>query len=149
MTCPRCQIEYNSRHWGECPHCGAVRPPGPPGHLDAVIKTSTIFISTAGGSGIFSSIDEVPEPLRDALVAHTTGSNAATIVIADQGGQARLSAALPTTTVGSQDCGGPSRVLPQQSHARFRGRIPALLWAGLLVAACSGALVWLLISRLP
>src|SRR5260370_1223921 len=59
MTCPRCQIDFNSRHWGECPHCGALNDSSP--EIEGVIKTSTILISTDDG-GVFGSIEEVPEP---------------------------------------------------------------------------------------
>jgi hypothetical protein len=152
MTCPRCQIEYNALHWGECPHCGLhdgstlVDQSAMP-RLEGVLKTSTILISTDDG-GIFGSMDEVPERLRERLVACTSGANAATIFIADQGGRLRLPAALRT-----EPCTEPpapvslfSRSLPSQ--IRYRGRVPVLLWAGVLVAGFSGALVWMVISQL-
>jgi hypothetical protein len=111
------------------------------------MKTSTILISTDDG-GIFGSIDEVPEPLRERLVACTSGANAATIFIADQGGRSRLPLALRT-----EPCPAPpapvsifSRSL--QAQVRYRGRVPVLLWAGVVVAGFSGALVWLAISQL-
>jgi len=152
MTCPRCQIEYNSRHWGECPHCGISGEVAPGNgavrQLEGVVKTSTILISTRDGSGIFSSIDEVPESLRETLVACTTGINAATIIIADQGGRARIAHALSALPADSPSRPGPSLVLRPQSYDRLRGRVPVMIWAGLLVAGCSGALVWLLISHL-
>jgi hypothetical protein len=115
--------------------------------LEGVIKTSTILISTDDG-GIFGSIDEVPEPLRERLVACTTGQNAATIVIADQGGRSRIATALRTVPLTSPS--PPISILSrsQQCQVRYRGRMPILLWAGVLVAGFSGALVWLAISHL-
>ena len=101
MTCPRCQIEFNSGHWGECPHCGALNDDSP--QLEGVMKTSTILISTDDG-GVFGSIEEVPEPLREALVTATTGANSATIFIADRVGRSRIAAAArPNNTAGSRE----------------------------------------------
>jgi hypothetical protein len=145
MTCPRCQIEYNSLHWGECPHCGTLN--GHPGHLEGVVKTSAILISTDDG-GVFGSIDEVPESLRETLVACTSGPNAATIVIADQGGRARLAAGLRALPPDPSARIGPAAGLYTQSYTRFIGARPVILCAGFLVAGISGALVWLAISYL-
>ena len=157
MTCPRCQIEYNVLHWGECPHCGthggssfvdaragdALALP----RIEGIVKTSTILISTDDG-GIFGSIEEVPQPLRETLVACTTGANAATIVIADQGGRSRIAAAIRTLPFHSQSPPNSLFSRGEQSHASYRGRVPVLVWAGVVVAGFSGALVWLAISYL-
>jgi hypothetical protein len=145
MTCPRCQIEFNSRHWGECPHCGDLAEGA--GQVEGVIKTSTILISADEG-GVFGSIEEVPEQLREALVAATTGANSATIFIADRVGRSRISAALRNLPLDSPVRPDPSEGLRQQSRTRLRATAPVLIWGGFLVAGVSGALVWFAISHL-
>jgi hypothetical protein len=144
MTCPRCQIEFNSRHWGECPHCGALSDSP---EVQGVIRTSTILISTDDG-GVFGSIEEVPEPLREALVAATTGANSATIFIADRVGRARIAAALRSLPIDNPEHSGPLLTLGLQAKARFRTSMPAMVGAAFLVAGISGALVWFAISHL-
>jgi hypothetical protein len=145
MTCPRCQIEFNSGHWGECPHCGALS--GDSTELEGVIKTSTILISTDDG-GVFGSIEEVPEPLREALVTATTGSNSATIFIADRVGRSRIAAALRSLPVDPPAGPRPTLSFRQQARTRFRAATPVVIWAGFVVAGVSGALVWFAISHL-
>lgn len=145
MTCPRCQIEFNSGHWGECPHCGALNDDSPA--LEGVIKTSTILISTDDG-GVFGSIEEVPEPLREALVAATTGPNSATIFIADRVGRSRIAAALRNLPADASAGHRPSSSLRQQAQMRLRAATPIVIWAGFVIAGVSGALVWFAISHI-
>jgi hypothetical protein len=145
MTCPRCQIEFNSGHWGECPHCGALSDDSP--QLEGVIKTSTILISTDDG-GVFGSLEEVPEPLREALVSATTGANSATIFIADRVGRSRISAALRSLPADPPAQPGPLMSLRRQARTRLRATTPVVVWAGFLVAGVSGALVWFAISHI-
>jgi hypothetical protein len=111
------------------------------------MKTSTILISTDDG-GVFGSIDEVPEPLREALVTATTGANSATIFIADRVGRSRITAALRNLPLDSSSGTGPSLNLRQQARTRFRAATPIVIWAGFVVAGVSGALVWFAISHL-
>jgi hypothetical protein len=145
MNCPRCQIEFNSRHWGECPHCGALRDSAP--EIEGVIKTSTILISTDDG-GVFGSIEEVPEPLREALVSATTGVNSATIFIADRVGRSRMTAALGSLPLDPPTRQGLQLSFRQQARTRLRATTPVVIWAGFLMAGVSGALVWFAISHL-
>jgi hypothetical protein len=145
MTCPRCQIEFNSRHWGECPHCGAPGEGVP--QLEGIIKTSTILISTDDG-GVYGSIEEVPQPLREALVSATTGANSATIFIADRVGRSRLAAALRNLPLETAPGSSPIVDLHQQARTRLRLSTPVWVWAGFVVAGVSGALVWFAISHL-
>ena len=145
MTCPRCQIEFNSGHWGGCPHCGALSNDSP--ELEGVIKTSTILISTDDG-GVFGSIEDVPEPLREALVTATTGSNSATIFIADRVGRSRIAAVLRTLPLDSSAQSSVSVSLRQQARTRLRASNPIVIWAGFVAVGVSGALVWFAISHI-
>jgi hypothetical protein len=145
MTCPRCQIEFNSRHWGECPHCSALSDNSP--EIEGVMKTSTILISTDDG-GVFGSIEEVPEPLREALVSATTGADSATIIIADRVGRSRIAAALRSLPADTPATPGPPPSFRQQARTRLKATGPAVIWAGFLMAGVSGALVWFAVSHL-
>jgi hypothetical protein len=139
MRCPRCQIEFNAGHWGDCPHCGVSPELG----VEGVIKTSTILISGDDG-GVFRSIDEIPEPLRQTLVASTTGVNSATIVIADQGGRERISAALRNLPKESE----PRPEIVPFAPQRSAKLIPTVWWAGLLAALSAAGVTWFVCSRL-
>jgi hypothetical protein len=149
MTCPRCQIDYNSLHWGACPHCGHHREnEGHGADLEGVIKTSTILISTDDG-GVFRTIEELPQRLRETLISCTGGANSATIVIADQGGRARIASALRNLPAEPTYPPVETTGVRQSTYARLCGRVPVLWWAGILVAGFAGAFTWLVISHLP
>ena len=142
MLCPRCQIQFNAGHWGECPHCGDPSSGVFVAELEGVVKTSTILISTDDG-GVFHSIDDVPEPLRAKLASSTSGVNSATIVIADQGGRARIAAAmrnLPT----HPEVPAPVPAIPPALSYWQR---PNILWLGLILAGCTGGFVWYIYTR--
>src|SRR4051794_24667783 len=57
-------------------------------------KRSTIFIADAKGIQVFSSVSEVPLPLRRKLQETTRSTNSATILIADRQGREELVRAL-------------------------------------------------------
>jgi hypothetical protein len=58
------------------------------------IKRSTIFIAAGGKRGVYGSVEEVPEELRDKLLEATARPDSATILIADQKGKDEISRAL-------------------------------------------------------
>jgi hypothetical protein len=58
------------------------------------LKTSTIFVSVGGHTQIYRSVGDMPDTLRKRLEKTTTGSNAATILIADRNGKEELLRAL-------------------------------------------------------
>jgi hypothetical protein len=51
------------------------------------MKTSAVLISAGSRRGFYTSVQEVPEPLRTQLLEVTAGENSGTIVIADRAGQ--------------------------------------------------------------
>ncbi len=53
-------------------------------------KCSTIFVATHGQTRIFHSLEEMPESLREEMLATTRGMNSATILIADKGGREEI-----------------------------------------------------------
>ena len=57
-------------------------------------KSSTIFIATSDATRVYRSVGEVPPHLRRRLEESTSGSNSATILIADKRGREELVRAL-------------------------------------------------------
>ena len=84
MVCRRCRIEYDESRGPACPSCGA---PG-------LLKTSAILIAAGSTAGVYSSLKEVPRPLRTRLIESTTGVNSGTILIADRQGRRQILRAL-------------------------------------------------------
>ena len=54
------------------------------------LKTSTIFVSVGQHTHVYRSVDDMPASLRQRLEKTTTGSNSATILIADRKGKEEL-----------------------------------------------------------
>lgn len=69
-----------------CPRCGAtiIR------MESGVVKTSSVFIASDGVRSVYSSLRDVPEPLRRRLVESTSGRNSGTILIADRRGKEEI-----------------------------------------------------------
>src|SRR5260370_1122676 len=85
MTCPRCYAEFESEP-GACPECGVrlMR------SVSGVVKTSSVMIAAGDEQTFYSSVQDVPEPLRSRLIESTKSENSGTIVIADRAGKAQL-----------------------------------------------------------
>ena len=54
------------------------------------IKSSTIFVAADGGTKVYRSMDDVPEPLRSRVKRSTESTNSRTILIADRKGREEL-----------------------------------------------------------
>jgi hypothetical protein len=54
------------------------------------LKTSTIFVSVGRHTHVYRSVGDMPESLRARLEKTTTGTNSATILIADRRGKEEL-----------------------------------------------------------
>jgi hypothetical protein len=113
-------------------------------------RSSTIFIATGEATRVYRSVREVPPELRRRLEKSTTGTNSATILIADKRGreelvralqglpsevQSRLANTLRTTR---KRKASEARALPR----RWRPK----LWLELLAPAAVGIIVWFLTS---
>ena len=115
-------------------------------------KTSTIYIATAGETHVYRSVGEVPPPLRRRLEETTTGSNSATILIADKRGRAELVRALQglpsdvqsrlARTIQSRRAKVEAQRLPPppKPHQTVR------FWVELLLPFGVGVALWLLLS---
>ena len=137
MTCPRCHSEFEGE-WKVCPECGVslMR------NISGVMKTSAVLIAAGGEPEFYSSVKDVPEPLRTQLLETTTSPNSGTIVIADRAGKEQLTQAMARREAARANAvesvpntpGEPPRSLLRQ---------PWLAWAGfvlvLVLAALFGA----------
>jgi hypothetical protein len=115
-------------------------------------KTSTIYIATADETHIYRSVGEVPPSLRRRLEETTTGSNSATILIADKRGRAELVRALQglpsdvqsrlARTIQTRRAKAEAERIPEppKPHQRVR------FWAELLLPFGVGVALWLLLS---
>jgi len=156
MNCPYCLIEYDPKHGQQCPHCGC-NDPDDDMERSGVLRTSTILIAAGkGGSVLYRSVEEVPEPLRRILVESTNGQNSGTIYIADQRGRERIALALRNLPgAGRSHDEALAPVLtrfsagltpPAPSCRRARVSLSALLCASMILVI-TGAMIWLVGGR--
>lgn len=97
------------------------------------VKTSAIFIATGETTRVFRSLDEVPLPLRERLVASTSSVNSATILIADRRGRQELERALRQMPREERS--------PEESQPLAWTRTMAHHWSALATLALSLALM--------
>lgn len=107
------------------------------------IRQSTILIASGKRTKVYSSLDQVPLQLKHRLMASTSGSNSATILLADRAGreeivralrgmpnhiQARLtSPKLPwTEAIARKHAAMPTQPAAQRRSA-LRGGVPSLV----------------------
>ncbi len=58
------------------------------------IRQSTILIASGDRTSVYSSLDQVPAGLKRKLMNSTSGSNSATILLADRAGREEIVRAL-------------------------------------------------------
>ncbi len=113
-------------------------------------KSSTIFIATSDETRVYRSVGEVPPHLRRRLGESTSGSNSATILIADKRGREELVRALQglPSEVQSRLATTLRTNQKRQSAVTIHGRrgINLRLWLGILAPVAVGFTVWLLTS---
>lgn len=115
-------------------------------------KSSTVFISTGETqTRVYRSVEDVPAPLRRRLKDSTSGTNSATILIADKRGREELVRALQ---------GQPSQVqcrLADTIRSRQLAEVPCeskkqptlgalRTWLELLLPIAIGASLWFIIE---
>lgn len=113
-------------------------------------KSSTIFIATSDETHVYRSVGEVPPHLRRRLEQSTSGSNSATILIADKRGREELVRALQglpsevqsrlATTLRANQ----RRQSPIGSRSKWHTHLR--LWLEILAPVAVGFTVWLLTS---
>jgi len=130
MQCPACNRSFED-DLENCPHCGQPVRTKPV----AMLKTSTILISSNDTESVYRSVRDIPEPLRKKLLRSTSGLNARTILIADRRGQQQIARALQSLPV------TPS------SAPRAAPKLTVAHAAGILLAGAAGVIAWLLLLR--
>jgi len=88
MTCQRCRktIEPDEVR---CPYCGLAN-----ADANGLYQTSVVRIGAGATDLVYRSVDEVPAPLRQKLLASTNSTNSATILIADRRGRKEIAKAV-------------------------------------------------------
>jgi hypothetical protein len=113
-------------------------------------KSSTIFIATNDETRVYRSVGEVPAHLRRRLEESTTGSNSATILIADKRGREELVRALQGLPSEVQSRLATTLRTNQQRQStaisRRRRLVNVRLWLEILAPVAVGFTVWLLTS---
>ena len=137
IRCAACNRRFED-DLDNCPHCGEPARAKPV----AMLKTSTILISSNDTESVYRSVRDIPEPLRRKLLRSTSGLNARTILIADRRGQQQIARAIQslpgTSQVGSALNANAPRTPPKLTVAHA---------AGLLLAGATGVIAWLLLFR--
>ena len=138
MTCPRCHSDFEGE-WSVCPECGVslMR------NISGVMKTSAVLIAAGGEPEFYSSVKDVPEPLRTQLLETTASPNSGTIVIADRAGKKQLTQAMARREAARASALEPVANSPAAEPPGSFLRQPWIAWAGfvlvLLLAALFGA----------
>jgi hypothetical protein len=111
------------------------------------LRTSTILIATKEKTGVYRNLKEVPPGLRRKLMQTTSGTNSATILIADREGRRELARAVRGLPNRLEARPARPATVPRPEK-RPRGILLPLgaVWAELLIAGGLGLLIWLLIS---
>ena len=112
-------------------------------------KSSTIFIAKGDSTRVYRSVLDVPPELRRQLEKSTSGTNAATILIADKRGREELVQALQGLPSEVQSRLASTLRANQKKMAAKKSRIvlvPRAIWLELLAPVAVGVALWLLIS---
>jgi hypothetical protein len=88
MTCHRCRKTIDSDEV-RCPYCGLAN-----ADANGLYQTSVVRIAAGAADLVYRSVDEVPAPLRQKLLASTNSANSATILIADRRGRKEIAKAV-------------------------------------------------------
>jgi hypothetical protein len=113
-------------------------------------KSSTIFIATGEETHVYRSVREVPAHLRQRLEESTSGTNSATILIADKRGREELVRALQGLPSEVQSRLATTLRANQKRQAalspKSKHRKQMRLWLEILAPVAVGFTVWLLTS---
>ena len=88
MTCHRCRKTIDADE-PRCPYCGLAN-----ADANGMYQTSVVRIAAGAADLVYRSVDEVPAPLRQKLLASTNSPNSATILIADRRGRKEIAKAV-------------------------------------------------------
>jgi hypothetical protein len=88
MTCQRCRKTIDPDEV-RCPYCGLAN-----ANANGLYQTSVVRIAAGAADLVYRSVEEVPPPLRQKLLASTNSPNSATILIADRRGRKEIAKAV-------------------------------------------------------
>lgn len=134
MMCPKCHAELEGAE-GACPECGVnlLR------SVSGMIKTSAVMIATGGEHGFYSSVKDVPEPLRTQLLETTASPNSGTIIIADKAGKEQLTQAMARRE--SARSNAAEAPIGEQPDKLPNPHMRQLAWAGLVLVLLLALLI--------
>ena len=120
-----------------------------PDGKQTLLRTSTILVSVGNKVRIYRSAKQMPEQLRRRLEKTTTGTNSATILIADKRGREEILRAVRGRKEGLaapiyNAVTRPFSTVAAKSRADWL--MAARRWAPLWVSAAAGAVVWCLLQ---
>lgn len=108
-------------------------------------KCSTILIAVGEETRVYHSVEDIPDELREKLLASTHGGNSATILIADRGGREKILNALrrsQESRYGRVAAAMPERQKPAGRYSRWIALLP--IAARILLLTALGCLLWVL-----
>lgn len=113
-------------------------------------KSSTIFISTGGGTKVYHSVEDIPDTLRRRLEKTTQSQNSATILIADKRGKEELVRALQGET-SSVQCRLAETIRTRKSERCMAEKRQATLrlvrrWLEFLIPLAIGGSLWMFVE---
>jgi hypothetical protein len=144
MTCPKCYSEFETAR-DVCPECGVLLLR----NVSGIMKTSAVMIAAGREQGFYSSVQDVPEPLRTQLLETTTSQNSGTILIADRAGKEQLTQALGRRESGREDIPQPG-LIAREPEIAVPSRIDRgrwLAWGGLVLVLILAGILFVVFSR--
>jgi hypothetical protein len=123
--------------WNVCPECGVslMR------NISGLMKTSAVLIAAGGEPEFYSSVKDVPEPLRTQLLETTASPNSGTIVIADRAGKEQLTQAMARREAARTSKLESVANAPEAGPSRHLLRNPLLAWAGFVLVLVLAAVI--------
>jgi hypothetical protein len=98
-----------------------------------VMKTSAVLVACGDSRSVYSSLREVPEPLRQQVIESTSGRNSGTILIADRRGKEEIERAARSD---------PSHPAPGLRAQRSAWPKAFTIGVALLIVICGAAVVF-------
>lgn len=106
------------------------------------VKTSAILIADGQRTAVYRTVDELPPELRRKLAQSTTGSNAATVVIADRRGAQELIRANLRALIEERIAAAPGfRALAREDVVQI-ARFLRAHWLGFTIPMLGALTLW-------
>jgi hypothetical protein len=144
MTCPKCYSEFETAR-DVCPECGVVLLR----NVSGIMKTSAVMIAAGREQGFYSSVQDVPEPLRSQLLETTTSQNSGTILIADRAGKEQLTQGMGRRESARENISQRGMIArePETTVPPGIDRDRWLAWGGLILVLILAGILVVVFSR--